>query len=70
MELLEIITFGGLSVRLGGNPVIGFHSRKTEALLVYLAAHRTQQPRAKLAEMLWEQRSRSQAFKPLPGYQP
>jgi DNA-binding SARP family transcriptional activator/predicted ATPase len=62
MELLEIITFGGLSVRLGGNPVIGFHSRKTEALLVYLAAHRTQQPRAKLAEMLWEQRSRSQAL--------
>ena len=34
--LLEIITLGGLEIRLDGQPVLSFPTRKVEALLVYL----------------------------------
>ena len=52
--MLEIHTFGGLSVELGGEPVSAFQSDKVRALLVYLAvesdrAHR----RETLAGLLW-----------------
>ena len=62
MELLEIISFGRLVIRLGGKTTSGFHSRKAEALLIYLAANPTPQSRMKLAEMLWEGRAQNQAL--------
>lgn len=60
--MLEILTLGGLSIRLDGEPVDGFASRKAEALLVYVAC--TGRPKARdiLAEMLWEERTQSQAL--------
>ncbi len=62
MDLLEIFTFGGVVIHLGGKPLLGFHSKKAKALLVYLSLGRIPQPREKLAEMLWEQRSQAQAM--------
>ena len=35
--MLEIRTFGGLSVNLGGEPVTAFESVKIRALLAFLA---------------------------------
>ena len=42
---LEITTLGGLSIRLDGQPLAKLHSRKAEALLVYLAVTARPQPR-------------------------
>jgi DNA-binding SARP family transcriptional activator len=59
---LDIRTFGGLSIRLGGEPVSGLASRKAEALLVYLACNPRAHPREVLAELLWDDRSQRQAM--------
>jgi WD40 repeat protein/serine/threonine protein kinase len=59
---LELRLLGGLSIRLDGNPVTGLASRKAEALLVYLARSRGPQRREVLADMLWDERSQSQAL--------
>jgi DNA-binding SARP family transcriptional activator len=60
-DRLEIQTLGGLTITLDGQPVSGFASRKTEALLVYLACTRHAHPREVLAEMFWEERSQAQS---------
>lgn len=60
--MLEIFTFGGFSARREGKAITGFRSRKVTALLAYLAVHPQPQPRETLAELLWEDRSQSQAF--------
>ena len=62
MESLEIFTFGGLRIFLGGVPLSDFHSRKAEALLVYLAVMQRPQPREALAELLWPERPAPQSF--------
>ena len=42
---LQINTLGGLSINLDGKPVTGLVSRKTEAILIYLACTRRTHPR-------------------------
>lgn len=59
---LEITTLGGLSIRLDGQPLAKLHSRKAEALLVYLALTARLQPREVLADLLWEDFSQKQAM--------
>jgi predicted ATPase/DNA-binding SARP family transcriptional activator len=61
-DRLEIFTLGGLRILQGGAPVSGLNNRKAEALLVYLASTRRPQPREVLAEMLWDDRTESQAM--------
>ncbi len=61
-DRLEIRTLGGLTIKCSGQPVSGFTSRKSEALLVYLAYTRHPHPREVLAEMFWEERSQAQSF--------
>jgi ABC-type oligopeptide transport system substrate-binding subunit/DNA-binding SARP family transcriptional activator len=58
---LNILTFGGITIRVGERPVIKLASRKAELLLVYLARQRRPYAREVLAELLWEGRSQSQA---------
>ena len=62
MSRLEMRILGGFQVSLDGQPVTGFESDKTRALLVYLAveaerAHR----RERLAGLLWPERSETTA---------
>jgi DNA-binding SARP family transcriptional activator/Tfp pilus assembly protein PilF len=60
--LLRISTLGGLSIYLGDEPVVGFASRKAEALLVYLTVTRKEHPREAIADLLWDDRSQEQAM--------
>jgi predicted ATPase/DNA-binding SARP family transcriptional activator len=60
--VLEIFTFGGLTIRQDGSLKTGFRQRKEEALLVYLACTRSTQPRKVLAELLWPDRFQAQAL--------
>lgn len=60
--LLEIFTFGSVRILEGGTPVIGLASRKAEALLIHLAATGRAHPRETLADLLWDDRSQTQAM--------
>ena len=53
---LDIMTLGGLTILLDGEPVQGLASRKAEALLVYLAVTGRPHAREHLATMLWDDR--------------
>ena len=59
---LEITTLGGLSIQCDGQPLTQLHSRKAEALLVYLAVTARPQPREVLADLLWEEFSQKRAM--------
>ena len=59
--MLEITTFGELSVRLQGELVTTFASRKAQALLIYLVYTRQPQPREVLADFFWDERGPKQA---------
>ena len=59
---LKITTLGGLSIKIGDEPVVGFASRKVEALLVYLACTQHVQPREVLADLLWDDRPQQRAM--------
>jgi DNA-binding SARP family transcriptional activator len=61
-ERLKITTFGGLKLLLDDRPVVGLTSHKAEALLVYLACNPRAYAREVLAELLWDERSQSQAL--------
>src|SRR5262249_13664013 len=50
---LELVLLGGLEVRRGGRPLVGFRSRKAAALLAYLAVSGRPRPRSHLAGLLW-----------------
>ena len=65
-DTLEITTLGGLEVRVGGEPVTGFYSRKVDALLVYLACTGRPQPRDVLADLLWDEVTQSRAVRAAP----
>lgn len=56
---LEILTLGGLTLRLKGAPLSGFHSRKVEALAVYLFYTHRAQARDVLADLLWTEQSQA-----------
>jgi predicted ATPase/DNA-binding SARP family transcriptional activator len=64
---LEIYTLGGVQILHAGEPVTGLHTHKAEALLVYLASTRRPQPREVLADLLWDERTQSQAMGNLRG---
>lgn len=59
---LEITNLGGLSIHRDGKPVPSLHSRKAQALLVYLTVTARPQPREVLADLLWEDFSQKRAM--------
>ncbi|MDX1437281.1 MAG: BTAD domain-containing putative transcriptional regulator, partial [Anaerolineales bacterium] len=60
--MLEITTLGRLAIELDGAPVTDLHSRKVEALLVYLAITGRPHPREVLADMFWDDLPQAQAM--------
>lgn len=60
--MLEIRTFGSLSILLDGAPLAGLASRKATALLLYLAYTRAAHAREVLAELFWEEQGQEQAL--------
>jgi WD40 repeat protein/DNA-binding SARP family transcriptional activator len=61
-ERLEIHTLGGFRLTRAGIDLTGLGSRKAEALLVYLACTGRPQAREVLADLLWDERTQSQAL--------
>ena len=59
---LSIKTLGGLTLQVDERPITNLASRKAEALLVYLAIEQRPIPRELLADLLWDDRSQSQAL--------
>ena len=59
---LEIFTLGKLQIRRNGFTLADFPTRKVEALLIYLSCSRKSSPREQLAELLWDDRTRSQSL--------
>ncbi len=59
--MLEIRSFGGLSVTQAGEPVTGFISNKVLALLLYLAVTRHAHRRDALAGLLWGEMAEADA---------
>src|SRR4030042_4897523 len=62
MDRLEIYTLGGVRILHGNKPVTRLSTHKAEALLIYLASTRRSQPREVLADLLWDERTQSQAL--------
>jgi predicted ATPase/DNA-binding SARP family transcriptional activator len=63
--MLEIKTFGGISIIKDGKEIKNLGSRKAEALLVYLAVEGGQHPRDVLATMFWPESSHQHAGRSL-----
>jgi WD40 repeat protein/DNA-binding SARP family transcriptional activator len=61
-DVLEIRALGGLVIERHGQPVTGFSTRKSEALLVYLAFTRRSYSREVLAEFFWPDRTQTQSL--------
>ncbi len=61
-EQLSIRTLGGVILERDGKLITSFDTRKTVALLVYLACTGRQHPRETIAEMFWEERSQSESL--------
>jgi DNA-binding SARP family transcriptional activator/predicted ATPase len=59
---LKIYTLGGLRIQLGDVPIDNLGTRKSGALLVYLASTRHPQAREVLSELLWEDRPQQQSL--------
>lgn len=62
MPKLEFKLLGGSLIQKGTERVGGFPSRAAEALFIYLACHQKPVTREKLAELLWADRSPTQAL--------
>ena len=60
-KALHILASGPPEVRLGENLVI-FPTRKTQALMFYLAIEARQQTRAHLASLLWPESSPERSY--------
>jgi DNA-binding SARP family transcriptional activator len=59
---IRLLLFGGFEARLDSGSMLRLPTRKTRALLAYLAVHPGQsQPRDKLATLLWGESGRTQA---------
>lgn len=61
-DVLRIKTLGSLEIGRNDRLLCHFASRKAEALLVYLACTPYPQPREVLADLLWDERTQSQAM--------
>ncbi len=59
---LQIFTLGSVRILSGGQPLAKLTNQKAKALLIYLASTRRRQPREVLADLLWDERSQSQAM--------
>lgn len=60
-DRLELRLLGGLQIRYNDSLVTDLVSRKTEALLAYVACHKRPYPREVLADLFWSSRSQRQA---------
>jgi DNA-binding SARP family transcriptional activator/predicted ATPase len=60
-EVLEVVTLGGLRLRVAGRPLTPPDARSAEALLVYLALQERMVPRDVLAHLLWPERDEERA---------
>jgi DNA-binding SARP family transcriptional activator len=60
--LLEIVTFGGLTIYTDGVKFANLRSRKVEALLVYVASNEQPQSRSSLANLFWGDRGEKRAL--------
>ena len=60
--MLEILTLGGLCIRLNGEVINDIGLRKAEALLVYLAVNDRPIQRSLLADLLWPEYSQAKAL--------
>ncbi len=60
-DQLRVSTLGGLKLKRNGAPLTGFHSRKVDALIVYLVSTRQPQAREFLADLLWDEQTRASA---------
>src|SRR4051794_29758077 len=61
-DLLNITSFGGLSMTRSTASVERFITRKVDALLVYLACNPREHPREVLGEMLWDDLSQERTM--------
>jgi PAS domain S-box-containing protein len=59
--MLEIATFGGLSIRRDGEPAVELATREMEVLLVYLACTKRPYPHDVLGALLWDEQPRELA---------
>jgi DNA-binding SARP family transcriptional activator len=66
-DLLEMSLLGGVTLKLGQEPLTGLASHRTEALLIYLACTGRPHTREALANLLYDNRSQSQALGNLRG---
>src|SRR5260370_35611216 len=60
MGLLSLAVLGGLDVRHAGRPIT-FKTRKTAALLIYLAVESGLHTRERLAALLWPESAEARA---------
>lgn len=60
-DALSVFGLGGLTIRRDGSPVVGAHSRKVDALVVYLVSTRQPQTREVLADLLWDEQPNAPA---------
>ena len=60
--VMKVFTLGGCKILLGEQAIQDIANRKAEALLVYLACTRRPQAREVLADLLWDERSQTQAL--------
>lgn len=60
-DTLRVTTLGGLTLERNSMPLAGLHSRKVDALIVFLIATRQPQPREVLADLLWDEDTRAAA---------
>ena len=61
-QKLRLTLLGNVSIQKGKKPVSGLPSRAAEALFIYLACNQRPVTREKLAELLWAERTSTQAF--------
>jgi DNA-binding SARP family transcriptional activator len=62
IDLLTMSFLGGVTLKLGDQPLTGLASRRTEALLIYLVCTGRSHSREALANLLWDNRSQKQAL--------
>src|SRR5258707_885337 len=61
-DALQICVLGNLEISVDGERLAALHSRKAEALLVYLVCTAQSHLRETLADLLWDERSQAQSL--------
>lgn len=59
---MKVYTLGGFQIQLGEEIIADIANRKAEALLIYLVVTRQAHAREVLADLLWDERSQTQAL--------